>query len=121
MEQTSRAYAKSLWTNIEKCDYTIAFAGMGQDGHIFGIKPGSPSVKSNDLVEAYEWDDYARITPTFKLLRRLDEVVIYAAGKEKWPQLENLDHNLPDNDQPAQMLKRLKKVIIFNDYKGEPV
>ncbi len=119
LEETAKDYAKILEGDLKIADFSIALAGMGPDGHIFGIKPHSPSVDGKELVVGYKWDDYVRLTPTFEFLQKLDEVVIYAVGEEKWPQIDALDKNLSDNEQPAQMLKRLKKVILFNDYKGE--
>lgn len=119
LAQTAEDYAKMLENVLPHSDFSIALAGMGPDGHIFGIKPNSPSVNSNKSVVGYEWDDYVRVTPTFKFLEKLGEIVIYAFGEEKWPQIDDLDNDLSDEVQPAQMLKRLKKVIIFNDYKGD--
>lgn len=119
LSETTKDYAKMLKTDMEAADYSLALAGMGPDGHIFGIKAGSPSVASTQPVVDYKWDDYVRITPTGVLLKKLDEVVMYVAGQDKWPQLDTLEDRLDSNVQPAQLLKGLKRVIIFNDYKGE--
>lgn len=119
IDETASHYSNLLNSALDASDYSLALAGMGPDGHIFGIKPHSPSVDSHDDVAAYNWDDFSRLTPTLRLLKRLDEVVIYAVGKEKHPQLDMLNKDIPAQDQPAQQLKQLKKVIIFNDYKGE--
>ncbi len=120
LEQTVEIYGWMLEEKLRQADYSIALAGMGADGHIFGIKPHSPSVKTDRQVIGYGWDDYIRITPTSGLLRQLDEVVVYAVGKEKWKQLDDLKKDLSDKKQPAQILKRLKKVVVFNDYEGTP-
>jgi len=117
--QTAKDYSETLKEDLKRVDYSIALAGMGPDGHIYGIKSGSPSVRSNHTVVAYKWDDYERITPTIKFIIKLDETVMYVAGQEKWSQLDDLDKDLDPNKQPAQLLKNLKKVIIFNDHKGE--
>lgn len=118
LEATAKAYAEFLVASI-KNSFSIALAGIGADGHTFGIKPGSPAVDSRRLVEAYPWDDYTRITPTFNLIRRLDSVVVYAAGQEKHEIIRKLNAEVPIDDQPAQLLKKLKQTIIFNDYEGE--
>lgn len=118
-DQTAKDYSKTLLEDLKKTDYSLALAGMGPDGHIFGIKSGSPSVKSDQIVAAYKWDDYKRITPTVKFLKKLDETVMYVAGQEKWPQLDTLENELDPVVQAAQLLKNLKKVTIYNDYKGE--
>ena len=115
---TAQNFANNLNQALEDHDFSLALAGMGPDGHIFGIKPSSPAVNSDKSVVAYDWEDYHRITPTIKLIQRLDEVVMYAVGKEKQTQIDKLDMKLDANEQPAQLLKRLKKVVFFNDYKG---
>jgi 6-phosphogluconolactonase len=119
LEQTAKDYADLLAAEFEKADFVIALAGMGPDGHIFGLKPGSPSIDSTRPVIGYEWDDYQRLTPTLPVLKKIDEVVVYAMGAEKHQQLDDLEKDLPPEKQPAQLLKQLKNVIIYNDYKGE--
>jgi len=119
LNQTVSHYNQTLRDDLKQADFSIALAGMGPDGHIFGIKPGSPAINANEGVVGYEWDDYVRITPTLKMIKSLDEVVIYAVGEEKWPQFELLNKDINPSEQPAQLLKQLKKVIIFSDYQGE--
>ncbi len=119
LEQTVDEFSQTLEEDFKKIDYALALAGMGPDGHIMGIKPGSPAVNSKKMVVGYEWEDFTRITATINVLKMLDEVVIYAVGREKWPQWEALQKNLDPNEQPAQLLKTLRKVIIYNDYKGD--
>jgi 6-phosphogluconolactonase/glucosamine-6-phosphate isomerase/deaminase len=115
---TANEYASFLNHHLNNEGYSIALAGMGADGHIFGIKPGSPSTNDKEEVVAYEWDDYTRITPTFRLLKKIDEVVIYAVGSEKHRQFDLLKKDISSGEQPAQLLKQCKKVTIFNDYIG---
>jgi 6-phosphogluconolactonase len=119
LQQTADGYSSTLNRLLNESDYSMALAGIGPDGHIFGIKPGSPAVDSSSNVVGYHWDDYTRITPTINYLEKVDEVIIYAVGAEKRPQFEALGQEIPPARQPAQFLKRLKKVIILNDYKGE--
>ncbi len=119
LEQTVDDYTNMLIKYLSKCDYSLALAGMGTDGHIFGIKPASPAVSADKPVVGYTWDDYVRITPTAKILKMLDEIVILAIGQQKHKQFDRLEADLAIDEQPAQLLKQLSKVTIFNDYKGE--
>jgi 6-phosphogluconolactonase/glucosamine-6-phosphate isomerase/deaminase len=118
LDDTVKNYSDLLEDNLAAEDYALALAGMGPDGHIFGIKPGSPAADSDDLVAGYKWDDFTRVTPTAKLISRLDEMIVYATGAEKWAQIDKLDEDIPEIKQPAQLLKRLKRVVFFNDHKG---
>jgi 6-phosphogluconolactonase/glucosamine-6-phosphate isomerase/deaminase len=63
--------------------------------------------------------DYQRLTLTPQALARLDEAVVYARGNAKRKALENLSQDLPLAEQPAQILKRIPKVLIFNDVEGD--
>lgn len=119
IEETTRSYSRLLRDCLKQADFSIALAGIGADGHTFGIKAHSPATISHDTVVAYEADDFYRLTPTLKFIKKLDEVVVYAIGQEKHAQLNNLDRDLAITEQPAQLLKQLKKIVIFNDYKGE--
>lgn len=117
----AKHYARSLNKTIAEADYSIALAGMGADGHIFGIKPGSPSVDDNEEAVGYKWDDYIRLTPTIKFLKKLDEVVLYVTGTEKHSQIDDLAKDIEPIKQPAQLLKQLRNVTVYNDYKGDKV
>ena len=121
LELTAQEYSKLLEADLKMADYSLALVGLGADGHILGIKAGSPAVLSSDFAAGYAWTDYDRLTATSRTLEKLSEVVVYAVGQQKWPQLKTLQEELEPSSQPAQLLKKLKKVIIFNDYKGEPV
>jgi len=118
LAQTVKNYNQLLSGGLAMNDYSLALTGMGPDGHIFGIKPHSPAVSSNQAVVGFAWDDYIRLTPTAKMLGKLDEIMVYAMGHSKHAQFDKLELYLPVDEQPAQLLKQLNKVTIFNDYKG---
>lgn len=121
LDQEARAYEDYLEKATRSADFSIALAGLGPDGHIFGIKPGSPAVKTPQGVIGYKWSDYIRLTPAISLLKQLDEVVVYAVGDDKHRQFDLLDNELPPEEHPAQLLKQLANVRIYNDYKGEQI
>ena len=119
LERTTASYCEFLQTNFDQADYAIGLTGIGIDGHTVGIKPHSPALESQQLVCGYQAEDYQRLSITPKAIRHLDEMIVYAVGQEKWPVLEALKQNLAINEQPAQILKQVPKLIIFNDLKGE--
>ncbi len=120
MPETASDYAKVIERAINDADYVIALAGIGPDGHTLGIKPHSPSVDSPDLVVSYKWEDFGRITATAEAIKRMDKIIVYAAGAEKKEQLINLQSDRPASEQPAQLLKQCPEVIIYNDQIGKP-
>lgn len=118
---TARTWAVELEEVLRACDYKLGFFGMGADGHTAGILPDSPAVTTRELTCAYDGGTYQRITVTEQAIIRLDEAVVYATGEAKWPVLDRLETDLDVATQPAQILKRVPKLTIFNDHKGEVV
>lgn len=119
IEATTADYQSFLKENLAASDFSFGLAGLGADGHTLGIKPHSPALETEELAVAYDWEDYRRITATARVIEKLHEVVVYAMGPEKRPQLLGLQASLPADEQPAQLLKLCSKLIIFNDQIGE--
>lgn len=119
LNKTATDYSAMLGRVVKETNYRLGLFGIGADGHTAGIKPDSPSVDSANLYEGYTWDDFTRLTLTPKAIGLLDEVVVYAAGDDKRPQMELLAKTLPIEKQPAQALKQVSKLTVFNDQIGE--
>ena len=118
-DETVANFAKTLDDDLNANDYRLGFFGIGPDGHTAGILPHSPAVDSKDLAAGYDAGPLKRITMTMPAIARLDEAVAYAVGEPKWPVLDQLETDLPLADQPAQSLKKVPALTIFNDHKGE--
>ncbi|OGL38351.1 hypothetical protein A3J32_03250 [Candidatus Saccharibacteria bacterium RIFCSPLOWO2_02_FULL_46_7] len=121
LEQTAKNYAELIKSALMKHDYILGLVGIGADGHTLGIKPRSPATSSNDLVCAYSWDDYIRMTLTPKIIPQFDEIVAYAVGQEKYKVLDELDKSISPKQQPAQYLKLARQFTVYNDYKGTKI
>lgn len=120
-QTTSDSYDRYIERELKRSDYKIALFGMGADGHIAGILPNSEAHNAQSYVASYETPQYKRITITKKAILELDEAVVFAIGKPKWRALDELEKNMPINYQPAQILKEIPSVYVFNDYKGEKI
>lgn len=118
LQETAEQFSLALKTDADAADIVIAQLGMGPDGHVLGILPGSPAVDSKNLVESYVADDYQRITPTVKgALEIIDVAYVFAFGANKHAQLETLrDTDTPVSVQPAQLLKQLHEAYVYNDH-----
>ena len=117
--ETAKEFGDLAEKLLRGCGYRIGLLGIGADGHIAGILPGSPAASSRDLVCGYQAPDYQRLTLTPYALEILDEVIVYAIDDSKRPALENLNKNLSITEQPAQVLKRIPAVTIYNGLKGD--
>ena len=125
--ETAAAWGKALDAAWQGADYRLGFFGVGPDGHIAGVLPHSSVVEAKDTVVSYQSEAIPGVRPAFQRISlslpgiaRLDEAVVYAVGEAKWPVLDQLETtDLPLAEQPAQILKRIPVVSIFNDHKGE--
>ncbi len=110
--------AAEIMTNqaFDYSDIIIGQLGIGDDGHIAGILLNSEACYETDnLVVGYLSNPYKRITLTFNALSKINSAYIFAYGDSKYNALVNLKtKNLDTVDQPAQILKRIKDVYVYN-------
>ncbi len=117
---TIAEWAVALGQALQAADYALGFFGIGPDGHIAGVLPDSPAVTEVALAAGYDGGAFQRITATPPAIVQLDEAVAFATGEAKWPVFDQLDTDLPLDQQPAQILRQTPKATLFNDHKGEP-
>lgn len=116
LEETVANYARAVQVALDNTTRVIAQMGMGADGHVAGVLPGSPALTDPNLVTAYQGPDYMRLTLSMTALRQVDEVYMFAYGHEKRAALDKLcDDFTSIEEQPAQVLRELKEVYIYND------
>ena len=100
---------------MDNADYKIWNFGIGIDGHTAGILPHTEAVNSSELVCAYNTPLFDRVTITPKVIKELDEAIVFAMGENKWPILEKLEKEFPLEEDPSQILKQVKLLTIFTD------
>jgi 6-phosphogluconolactonase/glucosamine-6-phosphate isomerase/deaminase len=128
---TAAAYDGLLQNAFDDADFRLGFFGIGPDGHIAGILPGSPALKASGDQLATGYDDkeinvapsegvkrgISRLTMTPAAVGRLDEAVCLALGPAKKAALQELHEHTdgPFEDLPARLLISVPKVTIFTD------
>ena len=117
-KNTVEKFNQNLIKEFKKAEYKIGLFGVGVDGHTAGILPESEAILSLNLACGYDIPTFSRITITPKAKEKLDEVVVWAQGKDKWSVIKNLNKNSDIIKQPAQILKRVPLLTIFTDYLG---
>lgn len=122
-QQAIKYYDDLIRRALADNDTAIGQLGIGPDGHIAGILPGSPAASENKaLAVGYEAPPLKRLTLTFPALRRLDATYVLAFGGSKRQALESLlseKHGL--DEQPSQILKEVAEAYVYNDQVGEDV
>jgi 6-phosphogluconolactonase/glucosamine-6-phosphate isomerase/deaminase len=121
MDDTVAAFDGALRTAIKHADYCIGLFGIGADGHTAGILPLSPAVTASGMAFGYDGGKYQRVTMTAGAITQLDEAVVYAVGSEKWPVIQQLHDEVSVDQQPAQLLKQVGRVTIYNDHQGDMI
>jgi 6-phosphogluconolactonase/glucosamine-6-phosphate isomerase/deaminase len=116
---TVSSFAETLKEEFDRADYRLGFFGIGPDGHTAGILPGSPAVRSGGLTAGYDAGNFLRLTMTPPAIDQLDEAVVYAVGEAKWPVIDALTTSIDWDVQPAQALKQVPRLTVFNDHLGE--
>jgi 6-phosphogluconolactonase/glucosamine-6-phosphate isomerase/deaminase len=116
---TTAEFAAHLQALLDTAEYSLGFFGIGADGHTAGMLPGTSAVESTEYAAGYDAGNFQRITMTSPAIARLNEAVVYAVGESKWPVFDGLEQDITIATMPAQALKQVPTVTIFNDYKGE--
>ena len=116
LELAVARYETIMQQIFDSNNYTYAQLGMGSDGHVSGILPGSSAAhETKTLVTGYVSEQYQRLTTTFPALRRLDEVALVAFGDDKQLQLERLAEMIDPVEQPVQILKDIPCATLYTD------
>ena len=113
---TVEKFNQNLNEEFTQAEYKIGLFGVGSDGHTAGILPESEAIHSLNLAFGYETATFSRITMTFKAIEKLDEVIVWAQGKDKWKVLKDLQTDIDLTKQPVQILKKVPLLTIFSDY-----
>lgn len=112
---TTQKFNQELEKELKIAEYKIGLFGIGADGHTAGILPKSEAINCQKLVCSYNTPIFSRITITSAMIEKLDEVVVWAQGAEKWEVLKNLQNDISVDLMPAQMLKKVPLLTIFSD------
>lgn len=118
LSKTATNFAKFIDENLSSSSYKLGFFGIGPDGHTAGILPSSSATEADGFAFGYDGGKYMRLTITPKVFPMLDEAIVYAVGNDKHEVIEQLSQSIPINIQPAQLIKQVPKVTIFNDILG---
>lgn len=114
LSETAAAYASRL-REVSAEKTVIGIFGIGEDGHTAGILPHSEAVDSTDLFTSYIGPDFQRLTITPAFINQVDVAFLVAYGDNKRAKLEELKTDIPVGDQPAQALKDVRELIVYND------
>jgi 6-phosphogluconolactonase/glucosamine-6-phosphate isomerase/deaminase len=116
-DQTVDFYNEVAATALANASLVVGQVGLGPDGHIAGILPGSPATEVDEAtVAAYEWTDYTRLTLTPQALRRITVAFVPSYGESKKVALNRLYKNKEDLPElPAALLYELPEVYVYND------
>lgn len=119
VKETTALFAENLGKQLSAADIKIGLLGIGADGHTSGLLPDCSALDSTELAAYYQGPDYLRITTTPTAIKMLNEAVVSLSGEQKKPLIERLQADESVKTMPAQILKSIPRVTIFNDWIGE--
>jgi 6-phosphogluconolactonase/glucosamine-6-phosphate isomerase/deaminase len=120
LTETCERYEAAMAATFSAADFSIAQFGIGSDGHIAGILPGTDSVTNKDIVVAYTTETYTRISLSLEALKRVDAAYAFVFGKDRREALDNLcNRELSLSEEPSQILKQIKESYVYNDQVGD--
>lgn len=120
-ERTVQNYTKLIEQAFRANDVVIAQLGIGPDGHVAGILPGSPAANEQTaLVAGYDAPPLKRLTLTFPALKQINAAYVFAFGKPKQQALLSLRNKSEQlAGQPAQILNELGEAYMYSDQAGD--
>lgn len=114
--KTVEEFSNEININFNKADVVIAQFGMGADGHIAGILPHSLGVSCNTPACGYEGEPFTRISLSFSSMEKIHIAYAYVFGGSKKKVVDDLlNKDLPLDDEPAQILKKIPEVNFYSD------
>jgi 6-phosphogluconolactonase/glucosamine-6-phosphate isomerase/deaminase len=116
-EQTVDFYNDIAATALAHAGAIVGQFGMGDNGHIAGVQPGSPAVTADETtVAGFEWSDYPRLTLTPTVLKRITVAYLLAYGASKQDVLLKLRECEGDvSNFPGLLLYDIPEVYVYND------
>ncbi|HET8575190.1 MAG TPA: 6-phosphogluconolactonase [Candidatus Paceibacterota bacterium] len=119
IEETARRYEQKISDEFRQAGFILGQFGIGPDGHIAGILPGSSATKETGLVAFYREPKFERITLSFAALRCVSAAFVFVFGKKKEAALKDLkEKELSLKEEPAQILKKISHATVYNDLIG---
>lgn len=117
LQDVAARWGIQLKEALAAADFRLGFFGIGADGHTAGMLPGSPAITTTEYAAGYDAGKFQRLTMTIPAIAHLDEAVAYAVGDSKWPVIDELaTQSIEPAKQPAQALKLVHTLTIFNDH-----
>ncbi len=120
-EQTLARYNTVTDDTFKNYDLIILQMGVGRDGHVAGILPGSVAAfETKNLAAGYPDPPLKRLTLTFPAIRKVHEAYVFAFGAPKHETLALLQsQSLSPEVQPVQILKELPEAYLYSDQLDE--
>lgn len=113
-------YQAAMISAFQQSALVVGLFGIGADGHTAGILPNSAAFQAGSaLVTGYRGPDFWRITITPTAITHLKAAVVYATGENKRNALQSLQMDKSPLVEPAQLLRQIPAIWLYNDQIGD--
>jgi 6-phosphogluconolactonase/glucosamine-6-phosphate isomerase/deaminase len=115
LEDTVTLYSENIEKLFSSHDYIIGQFGIGEDGHIAGVLPGTIGVASTEAVVGYQSEKFIRISLSLSALAQIHSAYAFVFGESKKNVIDKLHEEADLNEMPSQILKKIPKASIYTD------
>ncbi|HEY4963282.1 MAG TPA: 6-phosphogluconolactonase [Candidatus Saccharimonadales bacterium] len=119
ISQTISRIGQAYKRAMNETAMVVGQLGVGDDGHIAGILPGSPVIGLISDVVYFKAEKFKRISLSLEALKSIDIAFVFCFGKNKAKTLKDIERNELEYSQlPAKILQDIKTVYVYNDQLG---
>jgi len=114
--ETTQNFEENYKKLTEWADIVIGQFGIGNDGHIAGVLPGTYGVSNPEIAYYYVTPQFTRISLTLDTIKKIDVAFSFALGEAKRNILHLLKtENMSLVKMPAQILKEIPESYLYSD------
>jgi 6-phosphogluconolactonase/glucosamine-6-phosphate isomerase/deaminase len=115
-EETTKNFEDNYNKLTAWADIVIGQFGIGTDGHIAGILPGTYGVSDPETAYYYVTPQFTRISLTLATIEKIKVAFTFVLGESKKEVLRLLQtENIPLAKMPAQILKSIMDSYLYSD------
>jgi 6-phosphogluconolactonase/glucosamine-6-phosphate isomerase/deaminase len=115
LEDTVKLYSENIEQLFSSHDHIVGQFGIGEDGHIAGVLPGTIGTTSTEAVVGYQSEKFTRISLTLSTLAQIHSAYAFVFRESKKKVIEKLHTDVDLNEMPSQILKKIPKSIVYTD------
>ena len=114
--ETTKNFEENYKKLTEWAHVVIGQFGVGSDGHVAGVLPGTYGVSDPEIADYYVTPQFTRISLTLATIKKINMALTFALGESKREIIHLLKtQDIPLAKMPAQILKEIPESYLYSD------